>query len=151
MNTDVRELYQEVLLDHGKRPRNRRRPDRVDRRIEGDNPLCGDNITLYLAVEDGVISDASFEGEGCAISTASASMMTEAVKGKSVDEAAALHDSFHRMLTGVNGNGSNGNGTGKLAVFAGVREYPVRVKCATLAWHSLKAALDSDRSNVSKE
>jgi nitrogen fixation NifU-like protein len=149
MNTDVRELYQEVLLDHGRRPRNRRRPDRIDRRVEGDNPLCGDNITLYLEVEDGVISDASFEGEGCAISTASASMMTEAVKGKSIDQAAELHDSFHDMLTGVNGNGSNG--IGKLAVFAGVKEFPVRVKCATLAWHSLKAALDNDRSNVSTE
>jgi nitrogen fixation NifU-like protein len=149
MNTEVRELYQEVLLDHGKRPRNRRRPDRVDRRVEGDNPLCGDNITLYLAVEDGVISDASFEGEGCAISTASASMMTEAVKGKSVAEAAELHESFHKMLTDLNGNGANG--IGKLAVFAGVREFPVRVKCATLAWHSLKAALDNDARYVSTE
>lgn len=151
MNTDVRELYQEVLLDHGRRPRNRRRPEHIDRCVEGDNPLCGDNITLYLEVRDGVISDASFEGEGCAISTASASLMTEAVKGKSVAQAAELHDSFQKMLTGVNGNGANGNGIGKLAVFAGVREFPVRVKCATLAWHSLKAALDNDRSSVSTE
>jgi nitrogen fixation NifU-like protein len=149
MNADVRELYQEVLLDHGRRPRNRRRPEQVDRRVEGDNPLCGDNITLYLAVEDGIISDASFEGEGCAISTASASMMTEAVKGKSVEQVAKLHDSFHNMLTGMNGNGANG--IGKLAVFAGVKEFPVRVKCATLAWHSLKAALGNEGGNVSTE
>jgi nitrogen fixation NifU-like protein len=142
MNTDVRELYQEVLLDHGRRPRNQRRPERIDRRVEGDNPLCGDNITLYLAVEDGVISDASFEGEGCAISTASASMMTEAVKGKSVAQVTELQERFHNMLTGAQGNGANG--IGKLAVFAGVREFPVRVKCATLAWHSLKAALDKE-------
>lgn len=146
MNTDVRELYQEVLLDHGKRPRNMRRPQSIDRQVEGHNPLCGDHLILYLTVDDGVIADVSFQGDGCAISTASASMMTESVVGKTVEQAGELQGRFHAMLTG-----ENGSGIGKLEVFSGVRDYPGRVKCATLAWHALKSALDNGGSSVTTE
>jgi nitrogen fixation NifU-like protein len=146
MNTDVRELYQEVLLDHGKRPRNHRRPERIDREIEGHNPLCGDHLILYITVDDGIISDVSFQGDGCAISTASASMMTESVVGKSVEQAGDLQGRFHAMLTD-----KNGEGLGKLEVFSGVRDYPGRVKCATLAWHALKSALDNGENSVTTE
>jgi nitrogen fixation NifU-like protein len=140
--SDLRDLYQEVILDHGRRPRNLRRPADAGRRAEGHNPLCGDRLTLYLTLADGVIRDAAFEGAGCAISMASASLMTEAVRGKSPAEAEALFRLFHRLLTQEDGDPDD-PGLGKLAAFSGVREFPVRVKCATLAWHTLEQALEA--------
>ncbi len=140
--SDLRELYQTTILDHNKKPRNFRVPDEANRSAEGHNPLCGDQISLHLAVdEDGVIQDLGFQGSGCAISTASASMMTQALKGKKVDEAMGLFDSFTELVTGDPLEEPETDGVGKLAVFAGVREYPMRVKCATLAWHTLKSAV----------
>ena len=135
---DLRELYQEVIFDHNRSPRNFRKMDDADRVAEGHNPLCGDQLTLYVRLENGVIADASFVGHGCAISTASASLMTEAVKGRTVEEVEALFRDFHALLTGV---APEGRDFGKLEVLAGVREFPVRVKCATLAWHTLHNAL----------
>ena len=139
---DLRELYQDVILDHGKRPRNRGALAAANRRAEGDNPLCGDRLTLTLEVADGRVADAAFEGTGCAISVASASLMTDVLKGMPVAEAEALFHRFHRLLTGE-GEAAAGDldALGKLAVFAGVRDYPIRVKCATLPWHTLMAAL----------
>jgi nitrogen fixation NifU-like protein len=146
--SDVRELYQSVILDHSKKPRNFGRPDRANREAEGLNPLCGDKVKVYLAVEDDVVAEAGFEGSGCAISTASASLMTEAVKGMSRAEVEALFQRFHRLVTaGERGAGS----LGKLEVLAGVREFPMRVKCATLAWHALRAALERRAGVVSTE
>lgn len=139
---DLRELYQEVIFDHNRSPRNFHRMDDADRVAEGHNPLCGDQLTLYVRLKDGVIDEASFVGHGCAISTASASLMTEAVKGRTVDEVESLFRDFHALLTGVPPEGRD---FGKLEVLAGVREFPVRVKCATLAWHTLDAALRDDR------
>lgn len=139
--SDLRDLYQEVILDHGKRPRNFRRPEGANHSADGHNPLCGDRLTVYVAVEDGVIVDVGFQGTGCAISTASASMMTEALHGRTVEEAEAMFGRFHDLLTGE--AGADPEGVGKLAVFEGVREFPVRVKCATLPWHTLRAALSS--------
>ncbi|HEY8022254.1 MAG TPA: SUF system NifU family Fe-S cluster assembly protein [Thermoanaerobaculia bacterium] len=139
------ELYQEVILDHNRRPRNFGALAGANRTAEGNNPLCGDRLTLYLELDGDRIENVSFEGAGCAISTASASLMTEALKGKTVAEARALFDVFHRLVTAGE---APGTGIGedaeidKLAVFSGVREYPMRVKCATLAWHTLKAALE---------
>lgn len=139
--SDLRELYQSVILDHNKAPRNLRRPAAANRSAEGDNPLCGDHLTVYLTVEDGVVKDAAFEGSGCAISTASASLMTEGVKGRRSDEIERLFEGFHRLVTSDPSAPAEDEGLGKLAVFGGVREFPVRVKCATLAWHTLLAAL----------
>jgi nitrogen fixation protein NifU and related proteins len=147
--SDLRELYQQVILDHNRRPRNFRVLPAANRTAEGFNPLCGDQLTLYLTVEDDVIKDAAFQGTGCAISKASASMLTSTVVGKTVAEAEALFHRFHTMLTGED-NG-HGNDLGKLAVFAGVREFPSRVKCATLAWHTLQAALSGAEAPVSTE
>ena len=149
----VHDLYQEIILDHSKHPRNHHPMDNADRKAEGYNPLCGDEITLYLSVEDGVIKDAAFQGKGCAISKASASMMTDGVIGKPVDEAEALFHRVHAMLTGDVGASGNtsGDGLGKLAVFGGVREFPSRIKCATLPWHTLRAALSGAREPVSTE
>lgn len=145
MFDDLRDLYQEVILDHGRHPRNHRRPPDANRQARGNNPLCGDKITVYLKVnDDGVIEDAAFEGQGCAISTASASMMTEMVRGKTVAQAEALFESFHAMCTGGNGAAvadEIADEFDKLQVLAGVRQFPVRVKCATLAWHTLTAAI----------
>jgi nitrogen fixation NifU-like protein len=138
---DLRELYQEVIFDHNRSPRNFHKMDDADRVAEGHNPLCGDQLTLYVRLEDRVIADASFVGHGCAISTASASLMTEAVKGKTVEEVESLFRDFHALLTGVPPEGRD---FGKLEVLAGVREFPVRVKCATLAWHTLHNALTGD-------
>ncbi len=135
----VHELYQETILDHSKRPRNFHGMEDADRRAEGYNPLCGDKLRLYLKIEDGIVKDASFEGSGCAISTASASLMTETVRGKTRDEAMALIERFHDLLTT---EAPVSSGLGKLAVFCGVRDYPARVKCATLCWHTLKSALE---------
>lgn len=136
--SDLRDLYQEVILDHNKRPRNFRVIEPATHHADGHNPLCGDRVTVYVAVEDGVIKDVAFQGNGCAISTASASLMTEALKGKTVGEFKHLFTGFHNVVTG-SGEADN---LGKLTILAGVRDYPSRVKCATLAWHTLQAALD---------
>lgn len=146
--SDLRELYQELVLDHGRRPRNVGRLEHANHRAEGFNPLCGDRLTLYLEVADGVIRAASFEGAGCAISTASASLMTEALKGKTPEQAQALIDSFQSLVTG---RGEASVPLGKLAVLGGVREFPARVKCATLAWHTLHAALHDESEPVNTE
>ncbi|HZO43093.1 MAG TPA: SUF system NifU family Fe-S cluster assembly protein [Methylomirabilota bacterium] len=150
--SELRELYQQVILDHNRKPRNFRVLEGANRRAEGYNPLCGDQITLYLNVEDGVIKDAAFQGKGCAISKASASLMTAGVIGKRVDEADALFQSVHAMLTSDSSHGdSTGDGVGKLAVFSGVREFPSRIKCAVLPWHTLRAALSGAAAPVSTE
>src|SRR5262249_59260768 len=136
--TDLRDLYQQVILDHNKKPRNFRVLAGANRTADGYNPLCGDQLKLYLDVEDGVIKDATFQGKGCAISKASASLMTAAVIGKPVDEAETLFHRVHAMLTGdatASHDTSGTHGLGKLAPFAGVREFPSRIKCASLAWH----------------
>jgi nitrogen fixation NifU-like protein len=140
--SDLRELYQSVILDHNKAPRNFRRPADANRTAQGNNPLCGDQLTVFLDLENGVVKDAAFEGSGCAISTASASLMTESVKGRRVEDVIKLFDGFHRLLTSDPTSPAADEGLGKLAVFGGVREFPVRVKCATLAWHTLRAALE---------
>jgi nitrogen fixation NifU-like protein len=142
--SDLRELYQSVILDHNKAPRNFRRPPAANRVARGQNPLCGDELTVYLQVDDGVVRDAAFEGSGCAISTASASLMTEGVKGRRVEDVEKLFDGFHRLVTSDPTEPVGEEGLGKLAVFGGVREFPVRVKCATLAWHALRAALHGE-------
>lgn len=147
--SDLRELYQEVILDHNKRPRNYRTLDSPTRVAKGHNPLCGDRLTLYVNLDGDRIADVAFEGSGCAISKASASLMTEAVKGKTVAEAEALFDRFHDLVTSAPDEPATTAGLGKLAVFAGVREYPARVKCASLAWHTMKNAVE-DRTEVAK-
>jgi nitrogen fixation NifU-like protein len=149
--SDLRDLYQEVILDHYKRPRNFRRIEEGARHVEGNNPLCGDRLTVYAQVEDGVVKDLSFEGSGCAISTASASLMTEALKGKTPEEAEELFRKFHELVTGDHEQSPETEGLGKLAVFAGVREFPARVKCASLAWHTVRAALQGEETTVSTE
>jgi nitrogen fixation NifU-like protein len=146
---DLRELYQDVILEHSKKPRNFRALQAANRTAEGFNPLCGDHFTIYLDVEGGRIRDIGFQGSGCAISKASASMMTQALKGKSTEEAATLFEKFHDVVTGA--NTAEAEALGKLAAFAGVSEFPVRVKCATLAWHALKAALQGEQQAVSTE
>jgi len=151
MLDQIRDLYQEVVFDHNRNPRNFRVIEDANRKIEGFNPLCGDKITLYVKVNGGVIEDVSFQGSGCAISTASASLMTEIVKGQTEDEAQHLFDLFHRITTGKNDEALNLEDIGKLAVLAGVRAYPARVKCATLAWHSLQAALKNEADTISTE
>ena len=151
MATDeLRELYQEVILDHSKSPKNFKELDEASHQSQGHNPLCGDRLTLYLAVADGVIRDVGFKGAGCAISTASASMMTEALKGKTEAEAESIFGAFHNLVTGKVAE-ADSDVLGKLAVFGGVRDYPVRVKCATLAWHTLRAALKKAEEAVSTE
>lgn len=137
--TDLTELYQELVLDHNSRPRNFRKAANANRTAEGFNPLCGDRVTLYVQLEDGIIKDVSFQGTGCAISRASTSMMTEAVKGKTMEEAQRLFDLFHREVTGRE---ADPEALGDLEAFAGVRDYPSRVKCATLGWHTLRSALE---------
>lgn len=148
--TDLRDLYQEVILDHTKRPRNFGKLESANHEAKGHNPLCGDRITLYLKLEGDVIKDIAFEGQGCAVSTASASMLTESLKGKTRAEAEALFEAFHNLLTG-NPRAAEGPELGKLGVFAGVQKYPVRVKCATLPWHTLRAALEDKEEAVSTE
>ena len=147
--SDLRDLYQEVIFDHNRHPRNFGRLAQPNRTAVGHNPLCGDRLTLYLDVEGDVIRDVSFEGSGCAISTASGSLLTEAVKGHTVAEAESLFRAFHAMLTGADG-GTDAD-LGKLEVFSGVREFPARVKCATLAWHTLHSALVHENRLVSTE
>lgn len=144
----LRELYQEVILDHNKRPRNFRTLDPCSHRADGHNPLCGDRVTVFLDVEDDVIKEVTFQGQGCAISTASASLMTTVLKGKTVAEAEQLFGQFHDIVTGQAEASSD---MGKLAVLAGVRDYPSRVKCATLAWHAVQAALHNQTEPVITE
>jgi nitrogen fixation protein NifU and related proteins len=151
VNSELGELYQEIILEHSKAPRNYRKPATANREAEGFNPLCGDRCTVYLDVEDGAIKDIGFHGSGCAISRASASMMTQSLKGKSKAEAAELFDRFHRLVTGDKDAVSNASEMGKLAVFAGVSKFPARVKCATLAWHTLQSALEGKHEPVSTE
>lgn len=150
MVDELRELYQEVILDHSRRPRNFRKLEGADRTAEGYNPLCGDQVTVYLKLEGDLVADAAFQGSGCAISTAAASMMTASVKGKTRQEAEALFRAFHRLVTEGTA-GADGAALGKLAAFAGVSEFPVRVKCATLPWHTLHAALEGGAGTVSTE
>jgi nitrogen fixation protein NifU and related proteins len=144
----IDDLYQETILDHSKRPRNHRPLEDANRKAEGYNPLCGDKLKLYLKMEGDIVRDASFEGAGCAISTASASLMTESLKGKTREEAMKLVDKFHDLLTT---DTPASRDLGKLVVFCGVRDYPARVKCATLAWHTLKSALGGSGETVSTE
>lgn len=147
--SDLRELYQEVILDHGKRPRNFGKPDAFDRSADGHNPLCGDRMTIYLTLDGDTVTDVRFDGAGCAISTASASMMTQMLKGKKREEVETLFAAFREMVTG---DGTvDEEGLGKLAIFAGVRDFPVRIKCATLAWHTIRAALAGGHEPVSTE
>jgi nitrogen fixation protein NifU and related proteins len=136
------ELYQNVILEHNRSPRNYRAMTDANREAQGHNPLCGDQVTVRLRVEDGRVQDAAFQGSGCAISRASASLMTAAIKGRTPEEAAALFQQFHRLVTG-DPEAGNPETLGKLVVFSGVSAYPIRVKCASLPWHAMKAALDS--------
>jgi nitrogen fixation NifU-like protein len=141
--SSLAELYQNVILEHNRSPRNYREMAGADRRAEGNNPVCGDKLTVWLKLDGDVISDASFHGMGCAISRASASLMTAAVKGKSLKEAVETFERFHRLVTGRS-EAADTETLGKLAVFSGVSAYPTRVKCASLPWHALKAALSAD-------
>ena len=175
--SDVRELYQEIILDHGRRPRNFGRLEGATHHAEGYNPLCGDRLEVFFIIEGGVVRDVSFEGSGCAISTSSASLMTEALKGRSIEDAMVLFARVHALMTGADGGpeaatgakaerfgepaaGEQGGGPpaaglaaglGKLSVFEGVRQFPLRVKCATLAWHAMNAALEQGGEVVSTE
>jgi nitrogen fixation NifU-like protein len=152
MSAELRELYQSVILDHNKHPRNFREPAAANRRANGVNPLCGDKVTVYLVVDGDRVVDAGFTGTGCAISTASASLMTESVKGKPIAEIEALFERFHALVTSDPTAPAPGDGElGKLAVFGGVREFPMRVKCATLSWHALRQALHEGSAPVSTE
>jgi nitrogen fixation NifU-like protein len=146
--SDLRDLYQETILDHNKRPRNFKRLEDANRSADGYNPLCGDKVKVYLRVEDGKVKDLSFEGSGCAISKASASVMTESLKGKTVEEVDAIFKRFRDLVMGKSGESDD---LGKLVVFSGVCEFPTRVKCATLAWHALQAALQGGQEAVSTE
>jgi nitrogen fixation protein NifU and related proteins len=139
--SELSELYQQVILDHNKKPRNFHKLETANHSAEGYNPLCGDQLNVYIQLEDDRLKDVSFEGSGCAISKASASMMTQAVKGKTKEETEKLFDEFHRMVTGELDEENEPNQLGRLTIFAGVREFPVRVKCATLSWHTMRAAL----------
>src|SRR6267142_2272092 len=143
--SELSELYQQVILDHNKKPRNFRKLETANHTAEGYNPLCGDQLTIYLSLENDAVRDISFEGSGCAISKAAGSMMTQAVKGKSKQEAERLFNEFHQMVTGDMNEATATNQLGNLNIFAGVREFPVRVKCATLAWHTMHAALNNER------
>jgi nitrogen fixation NifU-like protein len=150
VSTELQDLYQQVIVDHSKRPRNYRVLEGADRKVDGYNPLCGDKITVYVKLDGDRVKDISFEGSGCAISTASASLLTESLKGKTLADAEALFESFHNLVTGL----APAHATpklGKLAVFSGVCDYPTRVKCATLAWHTVRAALRGEGDRVSTE
>jgi nitrogen fixation protein NifU and related proteins len=142
--SELSELYQQVILDHNKKPRNFRKLESANYQAEGYNPLCGDQLTVYINLEDDLVTDVGFEGSGCAISKASASMMTQAVKGKSKAQAESLFKEFHSMVIGELDEETEDNSLGNLKIFAGVREFPVRVKCATLPWHTLHAALNKE-------
>lgn len=149
--SELESLYQEVIIDHSRSPRNFRALKEANRQAEGYNPLCGDHFKVYLRLDGDVIKEIGFEGTGCAISKASASMMTGSVKGKTVGEAKILFEEFRNLLAGEKGQKADLSRLGKLAAFSGVREYPVRVKCATLAWHTLKAGLEGEKQSVSTE
>ena len=151
MDTELRELYQQVILDHNKSPRNFKKLENANHIAEGYNPLCGDKINLYLIVEDDIVKDIGFQGSGCAISKASASLMSSIVKGKTKKEVEKLFSKFHDLVTGKLNNEADIEALGKLAVFAGVRDFPARVKCASLAWHTLIAALKDEQHVVSTE
>jgi nitrogen fixation NifU-like protein len=148
--SDLRELYQQVILDHNKNPRNFREMPDATNRVDGYNPLCGDHYTIFLKLEDGTIQEVSFTGSGCAISKASASVMSSTLKGKSKEEAEKLFDTFHSLVTG-DASGLSAAELGRLAAFSGVSEFPARVKCATLAWHTLRSALEGRNEKVSTE
>lgn len=148
MMPDLGDLYQEIIIDHSRKPRNFRKLPDANRRALGHNPLCGDRISVDLRVKEDQVEDLGFQGVGCAICTASASLMTETVKGRTIDEAERLFENFHDLITTEKPAADN---LGKLAVFSGVREYPVRAKCATLAWHTLRAALRGAETPVSTE
>lgn len=143
MSSELSDLYQELILDHKRHPRNFHDMADATRTVDGHNPLCGDQLRIFVKLEDGRIADVSFLGAGCAISMASASMLTEAIKGKTVEEAEQMYEQMHRLLTGQ-GEEVDPAPLGKLAVLSGVRDYPTRVKCATLSWHTLKAALEDE-------
>lgn len=149
--TDMRDLYQEVILDHNKNPKNCGDLSCATHQAHGYNPLCGDKLTVKLQIENGIIQDIKFDGHGCAISTASASMMTQVVKGKSLEDVAHLFTDFHDMVTGDSCPVSNKTRLGKLTVFSGVKEYPTRIKCAILCWHTLKAAMSGEQNDVTTE
>lgn len=152
MEQELRELYQQVILDHNKSPRNFRRIENPSNFAEGYNPLCGDNIDIFLNIdENGIIQDISFQGSGCAISKASASLMTSILKGKSIEEARQIFNKFHDLVTDKLGDNPDIEDLGKLAVFAGVREFPARVKCASLAWHTMLNALHNKNEKVITE
>lgn len=142
--SEVSDLYQEVILEHNKNPRNFREIPDADQYADGKNPLCGDALRVYIILDGDTVSDVAFKGSGCAISKASASMMTQAVKGKTKDEAEHIFDEFHRMVTGELDIESDENDLGKLRIFSGVLEFPARVKCASLSWHTLNAALHGE-------
>ena len=142
--SELSELYQQVIIDYNKKPRNFRKLETANHSAEGYNPLCGDQLTVYLNLEDDTVKEVGFEGSGCAISKAAASMMTQAVKGKSKEETEKLFNEFHSMVTGELNEETDENSLGNLKIFAGVREFPVRVKCATLPWHTLYAALNKE-------
>jgi len=147
---DLKDLYQEVIIDHNRSPRNFGKLEDADHTLEGYNPLCGDRLTLYLKIKDDLISGISFDGSGCAISVASASLMTEAMKGKTIEEGTLIFNAFHELVT-VDSQDIDFDKLGKLAAIAGVREYPARVKCATLCWHTLHSLLTDDTTSVSTE
>jgi nitrogen fixation NifU-like protein len=149
--SELSELYQQVILDHNKKPRNFKKLETANRHAEGYNPLCGDQLTVYMQFEGERITDVSFEGTGCAISKASASMMTQSVKGKTREEVETLFSEFHRMVMGELDEEATPNGLGRLKIFAGVREFPARVKCASLSWHTLHAALDGEDTAITTE
>ncbi|RKY97742.1 MAG: SUF system NifU family Fe-S cluster assembly protein [Ignavibacteriae bacterium] len=151
MDQELKELYQQVILDHNKSPRNFRKMENASSQAEGYNPLCGDHIDVYVLVEDGIVKDVSFNGEGCAISKASASVMTSMLKGKTKEEAEKLFNKFHDLVTGKLGDDLDVDELGKLAVFAGVQEFPVRVKCASLAWHTMINALHEEDKKITTE
>jgi nitrogen fixation NifU-like protein len=142
--SELSELYQQVILDHNKKPRNFLKLEDANRVAEGFNPLCGDQLTVYLRLDEGVVREVSFVGSGCAISKASASMMTQALKGKTREEAQALFEEFHGMVTGEFDEEAEPNSLGRLKIFSGVRDYPARVKCASLSWHTMRAALEGE-------
>ena len=148
--TDLQDLYQELILDHGRRPRNLKALEGASGTAEGYNPLCGDKVKIYVKMDDEVVKDITFEGAGCAISTASASIMTETLKGKTRAEAEELFHTFHDLVTGQQAQ-LDAPELGKLAVFSGVSEFPIRVKCATLAWHTLRAAINGEGEVISTE
>jgi nitrogen fixation NifU-like protein len=163
MFDDLNDLYQQVIIDHSKKPRNFRVMEGANRKAAGQNPLCGDNYTVYMLMDSGIVKDVSFQGDGCAISKASASMMTDALKGKTKEEAQKIFDAFHRMITeggavdpfrkntGPSKNDADKETLGKLAVLEGVSKFPTRVKCAILSWHAAHAAMDGTSEVISTE